>query len=64
VNRIIRGEARDRLALQLVAGYHRGYSIRRLGRSNGLSFGTTRNLLLEGGAQLRCPGRYRQKGPS
>jgi transposase-like protein len=64
VNRIIRSEVRDQLVLQLVAGYLRGYSIRRLARAYGLSFGTTRNLLLEGGATLRRPGRYRQKGPS
>ena len=56
---ILRGEARAQLILKLGAGYHQGATIRALAARHGLSYGSVRNLLLEGGMVLRRQGAAR-----
>ncbi|MFF5422099.1 helix-turn-helix domain-containing protein [Streptomyces sp. NPDC002409] len=58
----LRGQDRTRTARRLRAKYDAGASIRALVEDEGLSYGTTRKLLMEAGTTMRGRGGAREAG--
>jgi hypothetical protein len=57
--RHLTGETRTRIRTDAARRYLAGSTIQSVARQIGLSYGTTRTLLLEAGVRLRKPGGHR-----